>query len=132
MLVPIAGTQPHVERDEERQVQKSPLNLQPLSQLDFDTPDEQLPYFFSNFYNQGDISQGIQHRHLLFLRSMEQRMEAGVLLMRVSGEGVAFQPQDFLLCENYQPKQIAGSLYYSLHSPKFPGRIIAAKVRLCL
>ncbi|KAM9480032.1 uncharacterized protein ACWYII_006906 isoform 1-T2 [Salvelinus alpinus] len=129
MLVPIAGTQPHVERDEERPVQKSPLNLQPLSQLDFDTPDEQLTYFFSSFYNQGDISQGIQHRHLLFLRSMEQRMEAGVLLMRVSGEGVvAFQPQDFLLCENDQPKQIAGSLYYSLHSPKFPGRIIAAKV----
>nr|XP_046157017.1 inactive tyrosine-protein kinase PEAK1 [Oncorhynchus gorbuscha] len=129
MLVPIAGTQPHVEIDEERPVQKSPLNLQPLSQLDFDTPDEQLTYFFSSFYNQGDICQGIQHRHLLFLRSMEQRMEAGVLLMRVSGEGVfAFQPQDFLLCENYQPKQIAGSLYYSLHSPKFPGRIIAAKV----
>ncbi|XP_029488357.1 inactive tyrosine-protein kinase PEAK1 isoform X2 [Oncorhynchus nerka] len=129
MLVPIAGTQPHVEIDEERPVQKSPLNLQPLSQLDFDTPDEQLTYFFSSFYNQGDICQGIQHRHLLFLRSMEQRIEAGVLLMRVSGEGVfAFQPQDFLLCENYQPKQIAGSLYYSLHSPKIPGRIIAAKV----
>ncbi|CAB1324348.1 unnamed protein product [Coregonus sp. 'balchen'] len=131
MLVPITGTQPHVERNEERQVQKSPLHLQPLSQLDFDTPDEQLTYFFSSFYNQGDISQGIQHRHLLFLRSVAQRMEAGVLLMRESSEGIgAFQPQDFLLCENYQSKQIAGSLYYRLHSPKFPGRMLAAKVNI--
>ncbi|XP_034149737.1 uncharacterized protein peak3 [Esox lucius] len=105
--------------------------VQPLSQLNFDTPDEQLSYFFSSFFNQGDLSRGIQHRHLLFLRSMAQRLEARVLLKRESKEGAGpFQPKDFLLFENNPPIQIAGSLYYSLHTPKFPDRILAAKGQL--
>ncbi|CAB1331473.1 unnamed protein product [Coregonus sp. 'balchen'] len=52
---------------------------------------------------------------------MAQHLEAGVLLMRESSEGVgAFQPQDFLLCENDQPMQIA---------VKFPPHLILPQCR---
>ncbi|CAB1331472.1 unnamed protein product [Coregonus sp. 'balchen'] len=53
LSTPITDTQPHVERDKERPVQKSPLHLQPLSQLNFDTPDEQVHYFFSSSTTRG-------------------------------------------------------------------------------
>ncbi|KAL1022997.1 hypothetical protein UPYG_G00035190 [Umbra pygmaea] len=110
----------------------SPLStpaLKPLSQLNFDTPDEQLRHFFSSFYNQGDLSQGIQRRHLMFLRSVAHCLEDGVLLTGESSDELGtFQPEDFLLFENRPPIQIAGSLYYSLHTQKYPRMILAAKI----
>ncbi|KAJ7992986.1 hypothetical protein DPEC_G00267760 [Dallia pectoralis] len=108
---------------------RSTPTMQSLSQLNFDTPDEQLFIILSSVFNQGGLSQGIQHCHLLFLRSMTRRLEDRVLLIRESVEGAGpFQPKDFLLFENNPPIQIAGSLYYSLHTPKCPARIMAAKV----
>ncbi|XP_063746948.1 uncharacterized protein peak3 [Eleginops maclovinus] len=94
-----------------------------LSQLSFDTPDEHLPFLFSRFDDQRVVSQGIQHRHLLFLRIVAQSVEAGILLQGEATERYAssYQPQDFLLCEGSEPMQIGDTLFYGLHSPKQPG-----------
>ncbi|KAJ7993018.1 hypothetical protein DPEC_G00268090 [Dallia pectoralis] len=108
---------------------RSTTIMQSLSQLNFDTPDKQLFLLLSSVLDQGGLSRSIQHCHLLFLRSMTRRLEDRVLLIRESVEGAGpFQPKDFLLFENNPPIQIAGSLYYSLHTPKCPARIMAAKV----
>ncbi|XP_071375051.1 inactive tyrosine-protein kinase PEAK1-like [Centroberyx affinis] len=126
MLAPIPDTHSHEEREEVKPVKKSPVPVLSLSQLSFDTPDEHLQYLFSSFDDQGVVSQGIQHRHLLFLRSMAQSVEAEVLLQ---GEAsVPYQPQDFLLCGGQKPKQIGDALYYSVHSPKFPRRVLGLRV----
>uniref|UniRef100_UPI003AAE1DC4 inactive tyrosine-protein kinase PEAK1-like n=1 Tax=Centroberyx gerrardi TaxID=166262 RepID=UPI003AAE1DC4 len=126
MLAPIPDTHSHEEREEVKPVKKSPVPVLSLSQLSFDTPDEHLQYLFSSFDDQGVVSQGIQHRHLLFLRSMAQSVEAEFLLQ---GEAsVPYQPQDFLLCGSQKPKQIGDALYYSLHSPKFPRRVLGLRV----
>lgn len=109
---------------------RSPIPLLSFSQLSFDTPDEHLPYLFSSFDDQRVVSQGIQHRHLLFLRSMAQSVEAEILLQGVATERdvSSYQPQDFLLIEGSQPKQFGDAVYYSLRSPKFPGRVLGLRV----
>uniref|UniRef100_A0A3Q4A977 Uncharacterized protein n=1 Tax=Mola mola TaxID=94237 RepID=A0A3Q4A977_MOLML len=110
-------------------VRGSPGPLLSLSQLSFDTPDEYLPHLFSSFVDQGLVFQRIQHRHLLFLRSMAQSIDAGILLQKeAAGDNVSsYLPQDFLLCEGSEPMQIADTVYYRLHSPKFPGRLLSLK-----
>nr|XP_020479913.1 pseudopodium-enriched atypical kinase 1-like [Monopterus albus] len=129
MLGPIPDTYFH-EETEDFKPDTSTVPLLPFSQLSFDTPDEHLPYLFSHFDNQRVVSQGIQHRHLLFLRSMAQSLEAEILLQKETTErGISsYQPQDFLLCEGCKPKQIGDTVYYSLHSPKFPGRVLGLRI----
>ncbi|XP_044217021.1 inactive tyrosine-protein kinase PEAK1 isoform X3 [Thunnus albacares] len=130
MLAPLPDTYLHEETEEFKPVGRSPLPLASLSQLCFDTPDEHLPYLFSSFDDHRAVSQGIQYRHLLFLRSMAQSVEARILLQAdATGRDVSsYQPQDFLLCEGSEPKQIGDMVYYSLHSPKLPGRVLALSV----
>lgn len=134
MLAPIPDTYFHEETEEFKPVRGSPAPLPSFSQLSFDTPDEHLPYLFSSFDDQRVIFQGIQHRHLLFLRSMAQSVEAGILLRGETTEKdvSSRQPQDFLLCEGSEPKQIGDTVYYSLRSPKLPGRVLGLRVMLQL
>ncbi|KAM3876113.1 uncharacterized protein ACN63O_022885 [Diretmus argenteus] len=129
MLTPIRDTRFLEEREDVKPVKRSPVPSPSLSQLSFDTPDEDLPYLFSSFDDHRVVSQGIQHRHLLFLRSVAQGVEAGILLPgEASDRDVSsYRPQDFLLCEGHKPKQIGDALYYSLHSPKFPRRVLSAR-----
>ncbi|XP_073332528.1 inactive tyrosine-protein kinase PEAK1-like [Pagrus major] len=126
MMAPIPDTYFHEEMEEFKAVTGSPAPLLTFSQLSFDTPDEHLPYLFSSFDDQRAVFQGIQHRHLLFLRSMAQGVDAGILLQ---GEALSsYQPQDFLLCEGSEPKHMGDAVYYSLHSPKLPGRVLGLRV----
>lgn len=101
-----------------------------FSQLSFDTPDEHLPYLFSSFGDQIAILQAIQHRHLLFLRSMAQSVDAGILLQedRREKDVNSYLPQDFVLPEGSEAKQVGDAVYYRLHSPKFPRRLLALRV----
>ncbi|KAM9358296.1 inactive tyrosine-protein kinase PRAG1 [Symphorus nematophorus] len=127
MLAPIHDTYFQEETEEFKPVRGSPVPSLSFSQLSFDTPDEHLPYLFSSFHDQRVVFQGIQYRHLLFLRSTAQSVEAGVLLQGEATES-SYQPQDFLLCEGSEPKQIGDVVYYSLHSPKLPGRLLGLRV----
>lgn len=131
MLAPICDRHHSKESAEFGAVRSSPAPLLSLSQLSFDTPDEQLLNLFGSFDDQGAaVSKGIQHCHLLFLRSMAQNIEAKLLLQKeVSEKPVSsYQPQDFLLDEGSEPKRVAGTVYYSVHSSKFPGRTLALRV----
>ncbi|XP_049910927.1 inactive tyrosine-protein kinase PEAK1 [Epinephelus moara] len=129
MLAPIPNIYFHEEIEEFQPIRGSPVSLQSFSQLSFDTPDEHLPHLVSTFDDQRVVSQGIQHRHLLFLRSMAQNVEAGILLRGEAAERdvISYQPEDFLLCEGSEPKQIGDTVYYSLHSPKLPGRMLGLR-----
>lgn len=104
-----------------------------LSELSFDTPDEHLPHLFRNFEDQRVVFQGIQHRQTLFLQSVAQSIDAGILVQEGAPERDEHQylPEDFLLHEG--PTDIGGTVYYSLRSPKLPGRALALRVntRLC-
>lgn len=118
------------EAEEVHPAPRGVVSLLPFSQLSFDTPDEHLPYLFSGLDDEGIVSRGIQHRHLLFLRSMAQSVEAEILLQAgASGRDISsYQLQDFLLCESSEPKQIGDTVYYSLQSPRYPGRVFGLKV----
>ncbi|XP_070817504.1 inactive tyrosine-protein kinase PEAK1-like isoform X2 [Chaetodon trifascialis] len=129
MLAPTPNTYFQEETEEFKPVRGSPVPLPSFSQLSFDTPDEHLQYLFSSFDDQRAVFQGIQHRHLLFLKSMAQSVDAGILLQGATERDVSsYQPQDFLLCEGNEPKQIGDAVYCSLHSPKFPGRVLGLRV----
>ncbi|XP_071343660.1 inactive tyrosine-protein kinase PEAK1-like [Trachinotus anak] len=130
MLAPIPDSCLHQQTEEVKPARRSPVPLLSFAQLSFDTPDEHLPYHFSSFDDQRVVSQGIQHRHLLFLRSMAQSVEARIMLQGEATEKdvSSCQPQDFLLSEGSQPKQIGDTVYYSLHSPKFPQRVLGLRV----
>lgn len=134
MMTPIHDVCLHEETEEIKPARRSPVPLLSFSQLSFDTPDEHLPYLFSSFVDQKVVSQGIQHRHLLFLRTMAQSVESRSLLQGEATERdvSSYQPQDFLLCESSKPKQIGDMIYYSVHSPKFPGRVLGLRVMQCL
>ncbi|XP_070688653.1 inactive tyrosine-protein kinase PEAK1-like [Pempheris klunzingeri] len=130
MLAAIPDTCFQEEPEEVKPVRGSPVPSLSFSQLSFDTPDEHLPYLFSSLDDQRVVCQGIQHRHLLFLRSMAQSVEAGTLLQLEATERDvgSYQPQDFLLCEDSEPKQVGDAVYYSLRSPKLPGRLLGLRV----
>ena len=114
---------------QQRPVRSPPPTLLPLSQLSFNTPDRLLPHFFCSLASHASVSRALQQRHLLFLKSVAERLEAGQLLGGGDGgPGEALQPQDLLLWD-CRPRQIGGALYYRLHSAVFPGRVLAAKVR---
>ncbi|CAJ1060320.1 inactive tyrosine-protein kinase PRAG1 [Xyrichtys novacula] len=111
-------------------VRDSPIPSLSLSQLSFDTPDEDLLHVLGSLDDQEVVFQGIQHCYLLFLRNMAQKVEAGVLLQREATDETvrSYQPEDFLLCEDSEPKQIRNTVYYRLQSPRLPGRILGLRV----
>lgn len=100
------------------------------SQVSLDMPDEHLMHLFGGFTDQREILQGIQHCHLVFLRSMAQRVDTGILLQRDSRGKVvdSYLPRDFVLQEGSEARQVGDAVYYRLQSPKFPGRLLALKV----
>ncbi|XP_003974101.2 uncharacterized protein PEAK3 [Takifugu rubripes] len=100
-----------------------------LSELSFDTPDEHLPHLFRNFEDQRVVFQGIQHRQTLFLQSVARSIDAGILVQEGAPERDEHQylPEDFLLHEG--STNIGGTVYYSLCSPKLPGRELALRVQ---
>lgn len=103
----------------------NPPNAVPsLSQLSFDTPDEQLPHFFRSLEDQGVVFQGIQHRQILFLQSVARGIDAGLLLPE--GDEHPYRPRDFLLCE--ESTQVGDTVFYGLRSPKLPERRLALRV----
>ncbi|XP_020487807.1 inactive tyrosine-protein kinase PEAK1 [Labrus bergylta] len=130
MLAPIPDTYFHGVTEEFQPVRESPVPFLTLSQLSFDTPDKHLPYLFGSFDDQRAVFQEIQLRQLLFLRSTVQSVEAEILLQNEATEVdvSSFQPEDFLLCEGSKPKQIGDTVYFSLHSPKLPGRVLGLRV----
>ncbi|CAL8268395.1 unnamed protein product [Arctogadus glacialis] len=95
----------------------------PLSQLSFDTPDEQvLPYLSSEAA--GVI---IAQRHLLFLRKAADALESDLLMLGEAG-GLSYSPEDFQLCDGYEPRQIGDDVYIELHCNKFPNKVLGARV----
>lgn len=130
MLAPIPDSCCHEETEEVKPSTRSAAPLLSLSQLSFDTPDKHLPRLFSSFDDHTVVSRGLQHRHLLFLRSMAQSVEARILLHGESTEkdGSSHQPWDFLLSAGSQPKQVGDAVFYSLHSPKYPERVLGLRV----
>ncbi|KAM3620266.1 uncharacterized protein V6R79_020619 [Siganus canaliculatus] len=130
MLAPIPDSYITEDREEFQPVTESPVPFLSMSQLCFDTPDEHLSYLFSTFEDQKVVFQGIQYRHLLFLRSVAQSIDAGILLQGDTAERDvnAYHPDDFLLREDSEPQQIGDAVYYSVHSPKLPGRLLALRV----
>ncbi|XP_072245819.1 inactive tyrosine-protein kinase PEAK1-like [Leuresthes tenuis] len=130
MMAPIPDTYFSEEAEDVTPARGSPAFSPSFSQLCFDTPDEHLLSLFSSFVDKRLVSQAIQHRHLLFLRSMAQSVEARSLLQGEGKERVisSYQPQDFLLCEGSEPRQIGDKIYYSLRSSKFPGRVLGLRV----
>lgn len=112
--------------------QGPPVPVPSLSQLSFDTPDEHLPYLFRDFQDQRLVFQGIQHRQILFLRSVAQAINAGILLQEGAPgtDDHLYLPRDFLLCE--EATKVGDTVYYSLRSPKLPGRELALRVNFLL
>ncbi|KAG9350576.1 hypothetical protein JZ751_024465 [Albula glossodonta] len=127
MLTPIKDIQ-FTEIKEQRAVFESLNPSQHLSLLSFDTPDLQLPCFFKNFQDQGQVSMDIQQCHQLFLRSIAQRMEKSLHGVEPIKEVGSFQPQEFQICEGYQSRKIGGAVFYHVHCQKMPGRVFSAKV----
>uniref|UniRef100_A0A3Q2NQJ6 PEAK family member 3 n=1 Tax=Fundulus heteroclitus TaxID=8078 RepID=A0A3Q2NQJ6_FUNHE len=121
MMAPISDTFIY-EENEDFKPARSPAPLPPLSQLSFDAPDERLASVFGNFEDQRLVSERIQHGQLLCLRSMAQRVEDRGLFQVKDRDPGSYGPQDFLLCDGGKPKMIGEKTYYSLQSPRFPGR----------
>lgn len=126
MMAPIPDTFMYEETEDLRPT-KNPAPLPSLCQLSFDTPDEHLASLFGNFEDQRVVSGRIQHLQLLFLRSMAQSVEDHSIL-HGKGNSNSYGPQDFLLCDGIQPIKIGENTYYSLKSPKFPGRVLGLRV----
>lgn len=101
-----------------------------FSQLTFDTPDEHLSSLFRNFVDERIVSEGVQHRHLLFLRRVVQSVEEQSLLRVPKRDFSSLQPQDFLLREGSKSMLIGDKTFYSLHSPKFPERELGLRVNI--
>ncbi|KAM8875864.1 inactive tyrosine-protein kinase PRAG1 isoform 1-T2 [Spinachia spinachia] len=129
-LAPVPDSQFHGEAGDLQPVRGRPVPLLSFSQLSFDTPDEHLPCLLGRMGDRRVVSQGVQRRHLLFLRSTAQSAEAGVLLPAETAEGdlSSYQPQDFRLCEGSEPKRVGDALYYGLQSHRLPGRVLGLRV----
>ncbi|XP_015238130.1 PREDICTED: pseudopodium-enriched atypical kinase 1-like [Cyprinodon variegatus] len=126
MMAPIPGTFIS-EESEDFKPARSPNSLPSFSQLSFATPDEDLFSIFGNFQDQDVVSERIQHHQLLFLRSMAQGVIDRSLLVKEK-EPDTYKPQDFLLSQGAKPKTVGDKTYYSLQSPKFPGRVLGLRV----
>ncbi|KAM4574417.1 inactive tyrosine-protein kinase PEAK1 [Fundulus diaphanus] len=127
MMAPISDTFIY-EETEDFKPARSPAPMPPLSQLSFDAPDERLASVFGNFEDQRVVSERIQHGQLLCLRSMAQRVEDRGLFQVKERDLGSYGPQDFLLCDGGKPKMIGEKTYYSLQSPRFPGRVLGLRV----
>ena len=130
MLTPLEGVVSPEHREEQTAAAVNPLlscdtssATTPLSQLSFDTPDEQvLPYLSSDA-----AGVSIAQRHLLFLRSAADALEADLLMAGEAG-GVSCTPEDFQLCDGYEPREIGDDVYFKLHWNKFPNKVLGARV----
>ncbi|KAM8890107.1 inactive tyrosine-protein kinase PEAK1 [Synchiropus picturatus] len=114
------------EVDETEAIQRGHVSARSLSEMTFDTPDSHLLVHFSHFRDQRLVSQRLQHHQRLFLTRVAQSLLADVLMGESSGP---CRPQDFFLSRGSDPKQLGDCVYYSLHSPKFPGRELALRVQ---
>ncbi|XP_053713326.1 uncharacterized protein peak3 [Synchiropus splendidus] len=114
------------EVDETEAIQRGHVSARSLSEMTFDTPDSHLLVHFSHFSDQRLVSQRLQHHQRLFLTRVAQSLLADVLMGESSGP---CRPQDFFLSRGSDPKQLSDCVYYSLHSPKFPGRELALRVQ---
>ncbi|KAJ3599951.1 hypothetical protein NHX12_033903, partial [Muraenolepis orangiensis] len=141
MLRPLEDALSPEHREEPRAAGGNPHSLLPastggdpttaLSRLSFDTPDEQvLPYLGSDA---AGVSQCIEQRHMLFLRSAARTVEQANLLPH-QGEagggicGVSYTPDHFQLCDGYKPRHIGEDVYYKLHCSTFPNKVLGARV----
>ncbi|XP_062412891.1 inactive tyrosine-protein kinase PRAG1 [Sardina pilchardus] len=113
--------------EEASEAQLDILSPPQLPQLGFDTPDEQLPCFFSNLGHQAQVSEKLQQRLLLFLRSTVEKIEKGV---GTAGASLGqIQPQDLMLCQddlflNAQD----GVQHYRVRCPSLHGQEFDIKV----
>lgn len=125
----IPDTYIHEETEEPVTSRRRPAAPLPFfSQLEFDSPDEHLSTLFRNFVDQHFVSERVQHRHLLFLRSVAQSVENQNLLRVPNRNFSSFQPQDFQLGEGSRPRLIGDATFYSLSSTKFPKRELSLRV----
>ncbi|XP_047230464.1 inactive tyrosine-protein kinase PEAK1 [Girardinichthys multiradiatus] len=128
MMAPIPDTFIYEDTEHFKPAKRSPASLPTLSQLSFDTPDEHLASIFDNFEDQSVVSGRIQHCQQFFLRSMAQSIEDRRILQGKERDSDPYEPEDFLLYEGSKPKMIGDKTYYSLQSPKFPGRVLGLRV----
>uniref|UniRef100_A0A3Q2ZK38 PEAK family member 3 n=1 Tax=Kryptolebias marmoratus TaxID=37003 RepID=A0A3Q2ZK38_KRYMA len=96
MMAPIPDTYIHEETEDLQSSEGSAASAPSFSQLAFDAPDEHLCSLFRNFVDQRLVSELVQRRHLLFLRSMAQRVEDRSLLRAPRRDFSSLQPEDFL------------------------------------
>lgn len=100
----------------------------PLPQLGFDTPDEQLPCFFSSLNNLAQVSEKLQQRLLLFLWNTLERMEMGVCVTDACLGKI--QPQDLMLCKEDLPLHAQDRVWYHrVRCPRMHGQEFSIKVR---
>lgn len=106
----------------------------PYSRVSLDMPDEHLLHLFGGFADHWEVLQRIQHCHLVFLRSMAQRVDAGILLQQESrgSEGDSYKPEDFVLQGGGEARPGGGAAYFRVQSSKFPGRLLALKVTVTI
>lgn len=128
MMAPIPDTFLY-EETEDLKPTRNPAPLPSLCQLSFDAPDEHLVSLFGKFEDQRVVSERIQYLQLLFLRSMAQSVEDRSILQGKERNSNSYGPQDFLLCDGSKPIKIGENIYYSLKSPKFPGRVLGLRVK---
>ncbi|XP_054585969.2 uncharacterized protein peak3 isoform X1 [Nothobranchius furzeri] len=130
MMAPIPDLYIHDDIEDRKTSRGNSVSLLPFSQISFETPDEHLSSIFGDFVDPCLVSERVQHRHLLFLRSLVQSVEDQSLFRVPQRDISSLQPRDVLLCEGDRPKLVGDKTYYSLHNPKFPERVLALRVRL--
>lgn len=116
----------HSEADDDPPTE-GPLQLN-LNMLDFNTPDNQLSSSFKSFKNQEEICLHIQRCHLLFLKSVVQRLQTSYLKGESNPGVESLQPGDFMLSGGHARRHIGGTIFYPVVCPKLPARVFAAKV----
>ncbi|TRY62336.1 hypothetical protein DNTS_025872 [Danionella cerebrum] len=111
----------HTPNKKEEAVQEEHQQVLRLAKVTFGTPDEELQKVLRSHKT---ISTWIQDSQLQFLRNMLEKIEAGTILSEQETETAkTSQPHDFILCGQMWDD------FYLVHSPKFPSRMFAAKVR---
>ncbi|KAF7203483.1 inactive tyrosine-protein kinase PEAK1 isoform X2 [Nothobranchius furzeri] len=128
MMAPIPDLYIHDDIEDRKTSRGNSVSLLPFSQISFETPDEHLSSIFGDFVDPCLVSERVQHRHLLFLRSLVQSVEDQSLFRVPQRDISSLQPRDVLLCEGDRPKLVGDKTYYSLHNPKFPERVLALRV----
>ncbi|KAG7256172.1 hypothetical protein CRUP_038654, partial [Coryphaenoides rupestris] len=109
-----------------------------VSQLSFDSPDEQLLSYLTLLSDDGDAA-GVSHSIAQIHASFLQRAAAATHTVEANdrplvaggGDGAvsySYTPESFQLCEGCQPRRIGDSVYYKLRCGKFPNQVLGARV----